>query len=129
MQHGPCYAKLLSTSSPPIAVVKPASADGAKRPPGTTITCSGSSPARFMREPWGLCGLRATPSFKRGDDHVGVHYVAESVVERGQRGVVFGLAVGGVAVADHDRAKIQHAGIASGTLTAHIGHRAPDSAQ
>src|SRR3954447_24266545 len=74
----------------------------------------------------GSGGLRATPSFKSGDDHVSVHYIAESVVERGQRGIVFGLAVGGVAVADHDRAKIQHAGIARGTLAAHIGHRAGD---
>ena len=49
----PFYAKLPSTLSPPIAAVKPAFAVGARRPPGTTITCSGSLPARFMREPCG----------------------------------------------------------------------------
>src|SRR4051794_8525186 len=49
----PCYAKSPSTLSPLIAAVEPAFAVGARRPPGTTITCSGSSPARLMREPWG----------------------------------------------------------------------------
>jgi len=48
----PCYAKSPSTLSPLIAAVEPAFAVGARRPPGTTITCSGSSPARLMREPW-----------------------------------------------------------------------------
>src|SRR4051794_19812587 len=52
----PCYAKSLLTSSPLIAAVEPAFAVGARKPPGTTITCSGSSPARLMREPWGLIG-------------------------------------------------------------------------
>src|SRR3954447_16129285 len=47
----PFYAKSPSTSSPPIAAAKPAFAVGARRPPGTTTTCSGSSPAKFMREP------------------------------------------------------------------------------
>src|SRR3954470_7444134 len=50
----PCYAKSPSTWLPPIAAVKPACAVGARRPPGTTTTCSGSSPARLMREPWEL---------------------------------------------------------------------------
>jgi len=40
-----------ATSSPAIAAIKPAFADGARRPSGTTTACSGSSSARFMREP------------------------------------------------------------------------------
>src|SRR4051794_31868923 len=48
----PCYVKSPATSSPQIAAVKPAFVVGAKRPPGTTTTCSRSSPARLMREPW-----------------------------------------------------------------------------
>ena len=40
-----------------IAAAKPASAAGGRKPPGTMTTCSGSSPARLMREP---CPLRVT---------------------------------------------------------------------
>jgi hypothetical protein len=46
----PCYVKSPATSSPQIAAVKPAFVVGAKRPPGTTTTCSRSSPASLMRE-------------------------------------------------------------------------------
>jgi hypothetical protein len=31
--------------------LEPAYAAGARKPPGTTTTCSGSSPAKLMREP------------------------------------------------------------------------------
>src|SRR5215213_10313063 len=48
----PFYAESPSTSPPAIAAAEPAFAVGARRPPGTTTTCSGSSPARLMREPW-----------------------------------------------------------------------------
>src|SRR3954463_16250685 len=47
----PSCAKSLSPCSPATAAFKPAFAAGAKRPPGTTTICSGSSPARLMREP------------------------------------------------------------------------------
>ena len=67
----PCYAKSPSTSSPPIAAVKPAFAVGAKRPPGTTITCSGSSPARFMREPCrGTNPQRTVRATRQGPDAI-----------------------------------------------------------
>src|SRR3954469_4470437 len=48
----PSCAKSPSTSSPEIAVAKPADAVGAKWRPGTTITCSRSPLAKLMREPW-----------------------------------------------------------------------------
>src|SRR3954463_15563356 len=55
----PCYVKSPATSSPQIVAVKPAFTVGAKRPPGTTTTCSRSSPASLMREPWGVSCLEA----------------------------------------------------------------------
>jgi hypothetical protein len=39
-----------------IAAAKPAYAVGARRPPGTTTTCSRSSPAKLMREPLAVAG-------------------------------------------------------------------------
>jgi predicted transposase YbfD/YdcC len=48
----PFCARSPSTSSPETAAVEPAYAAGARRPPGTTTTCSRSSPTRLMREPW-----------------------------------------------------------------------------
>src|SRR3954467_10559360 len=65
-----CYAKSPLTSSPLIAAVKPAFAVGAKRPPGTTTTCSGSLPASLMRDPWvwppGMAPLPPLPWSGRG---------------------------------------------------------------
>src|SRR4051812_4559238 len=48
----PSCARSLSISSPETTAAKPASAAGARKPPGTTTTCSRSSPTRLMREPW-----------------------------------------------------------------------------
>jgi hypothetical protein len=44
-------ARSPSTSSPETAAAEPADAVGAKWRPGTTTTCSRSSPAKLMREP------------------------------------------------------------------------------
>src|SRR5215204_2617436 len=57
----PFCARSPSTSSPETAVVEPAYAAGARRPPGTTITCSGSSLAKLMREPCMRCQLGPAP--------------------------------------------------------------------
>src|SRR5215204_1828769 len=46
------FARSLSTWSPETGAPKPAYAARAKKPPGTTATCSRSSHAKIMREPW-----------------------------------------------------------------------------
>src|SRR3954464_109192 len=46
------FARSLSTWSPETGPPKPDSAAGARRLPGTTPTCSKSSHAKLMREPW-----------------------------------------------------------------------------
>src|SRR5215210_4473718 len=51
------FARSLSTWSPGTGAPKPAYVAGARRPPGTTATCSRSSHTKLMREPWRL--LRA----------------------------------------------------------------------
>lgn len=48
------------------------------------------------------------------DQHLGIHHVSEDVVERGERGIVLGLAGSGVPVAHHDGSKVRHHGIARG---------------
>src|SRR3954452_23944369 len=50
----PSFARSLSTWSPETGAPKPASVAGARRLPGTTATCSRSSHAKLMREPWAL---------------------------------------------------------------------------
>src|SRR4051794_21974804 len=47
-----CFARSPSTWSPETGAPKPASVAGARRLPGTTATCSRSSHAKLMREPW-----------------------------------------------------------------------------
>src|SRR4051794_1271385 len=49
-----CFARSPSTWSPETGAPKPASVAGARRLPGTTATCSRSSHAKLMREPWDL---------------------------------------------------------------------------
>src|SRR4051812_3934998 len=48
----PSFVRSLSTWSPETGAPKPASVAGARRLPGTTPTCSRSSHAKLMREPW-----------------------------------------------------------------------------
>src|SRR3954463_7158210 len=62
------FARSLSTWSPETGAPKPASAAGARRLPGTTPTCSKSSHAKLMREPWAhlrFRGHRQLPSSPR----------------------------------------------------------------
>src|SRR5215472_10115287 len=66
------------------------------------------------------------PPLQAGNDHVGVHHITKDVVEGSQRGVVLLLAIGGVAVADHDRAEIRHVGVPRRALAAYVGHGAGD---
>src|SRR3954447_16270219 len=81
--------------------VRPAGGPRHREPLGPGLCAADRAPAagisQAARDPQGIGeggvasagqgsgGLRATPLFKRSDNHVGVHYVAESVVERGQR--------------------------------------------
>src|SRR4051812_355594 len=48
----PSFARSLSTWSPETGAPKPAYGAGARRLLGTTATCSRSSHAKLMREPW-----------------------------------------------------------------------------
>jgi predicted transposase YbfD/YdcC len=57
----PSCARSPSTSSPGTAAVEPAYAAGARGPPGTTTTCSRSSPTRLMREPWSTSASAPAP--------------------------------------------------------------------
>src|SRR5215471_21356923 len=88
---------------------------GSAMPP--TWVPSARPPSRRMRltrfsliAPSLGCAHRLPP-LQAGDDHVGIHDIAKDVVERGQRRVVLLLTVGGVAVADHDRAEVRHVGV------------------
>jgi len=63
---------------------------------------------------------RRARTAQAGDDHVGIHDVAERIVEGGQRGVVLLPAQRGVAVADHDRAEVRHVGVARRAFATHI---------
>src|SRR3954453_16249382 len=50
----PSFVRSLSTWSPETKAPKPASVAGARRLPGTTPTCSRSSHAKLVREPWAV---------------------------------------------------------------------------
>src|SRR5215208_1967142 len=100
----PCFACRLGTTATSFGSVKARSTSNASILP--------LPPTRFSG------GLGDAPAFERGDDHVGVHHIAEDVVEGGKRSFVLGLAQRGVAVADHDGAKVQHAGVPRRALAA-----------
>src|SRR3954454_19409095 len=59
------FARSLSTWSPETGAPKPAYVADARRLPGTTATCSKSSHAKLMREPWGLALVERQPDLRQ----------------------------------------------------------------